>query len=77
MSELSLRSLVAHAVVDTRLCSQLLNGERETVLARFELSEGERAALRSIQAETLQGFAAQLDHWMQGKVPWLECETQV
>ncbi len=76
MSELSLRSLVAHAVVDARLCSQLLNGERETVLARFELSEGERTALRAIQAETLQGFAAQLDHWMQGEVPWVDYQEQ-
>jgi hypothetical protein len=69
MSELTLRSLVAHAVVDARLCAQLLNGERERVLARFELSEGERAALQSIRAETLQGFARELDHWMQEEMP--------
>jgi hypothetical protein len=74
MSELSLRSLVAHAVVDTRLCFQLLNGERERVLARFELSEGERAMLRSIRAETLQGFAAQLDHRMRDDRPTVEYE---
>ena len=65
MSEMALRSLVAHAVVDARLCAKLLNGERESVLARFELSEGERAALREIRAKSLQGFAAQLDEWMQ------------
>jgi hypothetical protein len=64
MSETALRSLVAHAVVDARLCAKLLNGERESVLARFELSEAERAALREIRAQSLQGFAAQLDEWM-------------
>jgi hypothetical protein len=76
MSELSLRSLVAHAVVDTRLCSQLLNGERERVLARFEFSEGERAMLRSIRADTLQGFAAQLDHRMHDDKQAVEYEEQ-
>jgi hypothetical protein len=75
MSELSLRSLVAHAVVDTSLCSQLLNGERDTVLARFELSEGERDMLQRIRAETLQGFAAQLDHWMHVDIPLAPCEV--
>jgi hypothetical protein len=65
MSEIALRSLIAHAVVDRQLCRKLLNGERLQVLAGFDLSEQERAVLSSLRADSLQTFAAQLETWMQ------------
>lgn len=64
MSEVALRSLIAHAVVDPRLCAQLLNGERNAVLAQYDLNESERLMLQAIRADSLQTFAAQLDAWM-------------
>lgn len=67
MSDTALRSLVAQAVVDRQFCAKLLNGERERVLAEFELSEHERVALRGFRAKSLQGFAAQLDDWMRAR----------
>jgi hypothetical protein len=67
MSDVALRSLIAHAVVDPELCAKLLNGEREHVLAQFELEDVERLALRRITASSLQAFAAQLDDWMRSQ----------
>lgn len=67
MSDMALRSLIAHAVVDPQLCTKLLDGEREHVLSQFELSEMERLALRGIRASSLQAFAAQLEDWMQSQ----------
>jgi hypothetical protein len=67
MSEIALRSLIAHAVVDPQLCAKLLDGEREHVLSQFELDDVERLALRGIKAASLQAFAAQLDDWMQSR----------
>jgi hypothetical protein len=65
MSELALRSLIAHAVVDRTLCKRLLNGERQQVLALFDLDDQERAVLSTFKGESLQTFAAQLEGWMQ------------
>ena len=56
MSEMALRSLIAHAVVDNNLCAKLLDGQREQVLEQF--------VLQQIRAASLQGFAAQLDAWL-------------
>ncbi|MGC9523678.1 MAG: hypothetical protein ACP5HG_17635 [Anaerolineae bacterium] len=67
MSEIALRSLITHAVVDNQLCAKLLNGERDYVLSQFELSDMERTALRGIKAHSLQAFAAQLDDWMRSQ----------
>ena len=67
MSDIALRSLIAHAVVDPQLCTKLLDGEREHVLSQFELSDMERLALRGIKATSLQAFAAQLVDWMQSQ----------
>ncbi len=64
MSEMALRSLIAHAVVDNNLCAKLLDGQREQVLEQFELSDSERMVLQQIRAASLQGFAAQLDAWL-------------
>ena len=65
MSEIALRSLIAHAVVDRQLRGKLLNGERLQVLAQFDLNDQERAALSTFKADSLQTFATQLEIWMQ------------
>ncbi|MCU0522205.1 MAG: hypothetical protein MUF84_16115 [Anaerolineae bacterium] len=75
MSDMALRSLIAHAVVDPQLCTKLLDGEREHVLSQFELSDMERLALRGIKASSLQAFAAQLESWMLSQ-PYMNLRTE-
>ncbi|MCD6285338.1 MAG: hypothetical protein J7M39_05435 [Anaerolineae bacterium] len=67
MSEMALRSLISHAVVDDKMRSRLLTGERDRVFSQFELNEMERNALSGIRAGSLQSFAAQLDDWMRSQ----------
>jgi len=67
MSEMALRSLISHAVVDDKMRSRLLTEERDHVFSQFELSEMERSALNRIRAGSLQSFAAQLDDWMRSQ----------
>jgi len=67
MSEMALRSLISHAVVDDKMRSKLLTQERGHVLSQFGLSEMERRALSEFRAGSLQSFAAQLDVWMRSK----------
>jgi len=67
MSEMALRSLISHAVVDDKMRSRLLTGERDRVFSQFELNEMERSALNGIRAGSLQSFAAQLDDWMRSQ----------
>jgi len=67
MSEMALRNLISHAVVDDKMRSRLLTEERGHVLSQFELSEMERNALSEFRAGSLQSFAAQLDDWMQSQ----------
>ena len=67
MSDIALQSLIAHAVVDRQLCTRLLNGERQQVLAQFDLTDHERAVLSTFQADSLQTFAALLERWLQNR----------
>ncbi|MGC9320553.1 MAG: hypothetical protein ACP5KN_21140 [Armatimonadota bacterium] len=67
MSESGLRSLITHALVDDQLRTKLLDGERDCVLAQFDLSDQERQVLRDIRAPSLQAFAAQLQGWLQSQ----------
>ena len=67
MSEMALRSLISHAVVDDKMRSRLLTEERGDVFSQFELSEMERSALSGIRAGSLQSFAAPLDDWMRSQ----------
>jgi hypothetical protein len=67
MSEMALRNLISHAVVDDKMRSRLLTGERDRVFSQFELNEMERSALNGIRAGSLQSFAAQLDDWMRSQ----------
>lgn len=75
MSDMALRSLIAHAVIDPQLCTKLLDGEREHVLSQFELSDMERLALRGFKASSLQAFAAQLENWMQSQ-PYMDLRME-
>lgn len=67
MSEMALRNLISHAVVDTKIRSGLLTEERDRVLSQFALTDQERRALGRFDAGSLEAFAAQLDDWMRAQ----------
>jgi len=76
MSEMALRNLISHAVVDNKIRSGLLTEERDRVLSQFGLNDRERRALRRISAGSLESFAAQLDDWMRAQ-PELAVRTRL
>ena len=59
-----LQAVVGRALVDPTFRKGLLNGHRAECLAEFDLSDTEAEAARSIQADDLTTFAAQLDAWI-------------
>ena len=64
MSHRALQSLVGRAIVDRSFRDQLLNGNRDEVLADFNLADDELSAIRSIDAHSLETFAGELDDWL-------------
>lgn len=66
----SLQAVIGTAVIDTEFRKALLNGSRQRVIQRFNLSRDEFDAVMSIRANSLEQFASQLDQWIlraQGK----------
>jgi hypothetical protein len=58
-----LQAVVGTALVDSSFRRSLLNGSYD-VLREFDLSPQEMAAVRMIEADSLQEFASQLHQWM-------------
>ena len=59
-----LQAVVGTAVIDSDFRRAILNGSRRRAIARFDLSHVETVAVMSIQADTLEQFAGQLDQWI-------------
>lgn len=59
-----LQAVVGTALIDSDFRRAILNGSRHSAIARFDLSYAETDAVMSIQAETLEQFAGQLDQWI-------------
>ncbi len=59
-----LQAVVGTALIDSDFRRAILNGSRRSAIERFDLSHVETAAVMSIQAETLEQFARQLDQWI-------------
>ena len=64
MSHTSLQLLIGTALTDADFCKKLLNGQRRSVLANFDLTEEEVRFLYTIQAHNLREFAIRLDEWL-------------
>lgn len=75
MSHIMLRSLITIALIDTELRAKLLNGERQMVLSKFEFTDQEQQVLNTIQADSLQEFAAKLDLWLQSQKSYLHSQN--
>ncbi|HHH42099.1 MAG TPA: hypothetical protein ENK56_08865 [Chloroflexi bacterium] len=77
MSYQALEMLVGEAIIDQEFRSRLLNGQRPHILQQYDLTPEERRMLLSIQANSLEEFAACIYHWLQtqthpgGATPWL------
>jgi hypothetical protein len=67
MSQHTLQRLVGTAIVDRRFCHDFLNGGRRRLLAEFEVSPEEEAAILAIRADSLEGFATELQLWLKGR----------
>lgn len=64
MSQTALHLLVGTALTDPGFRETLLKGARFAVVQQFELNDAERAIVMAIQADSIQGFAAQLNEWL-------------
>lgn len=64
MSLRELDRLTGVAMVEPRMGEALLDGRRQEVLARFDLTAEERTMLAHLQARTLPEFFQRLYRWM-------------
>jgi hypothetical protein len=62
-----MQQLVGVAVVDRHFCQLVLNGGRRELLAQFELSPEEQEKILAIQADSLVGFAGELERWLNAR----------
>lgn len=64
MSSHGVHEVIGAAIIDREFCRMLLDGDREMLLAAFDLSPEERRMLLAIQADNLPGFAQQVYDWV-------------
>lgn len=69
MSRHGMQQLVGIAVVDRHFCQSLLDGGRRALMAQFELSPEEQEKILEIQADSLVGFAGELERWLDASAP--------
>ena len=67
MSRHGMQQLVGIAVVDRHFCQKFLDGARRGLMGQFELSLEEQEKLLEIQADSLDGFAGQLERWLDAR----------
>jgi len=63
----ALQTLLGTAMIDGQFCERLLNGYRQELLPKFQLTDEEHRFLLGIKADSLQGFAAAVDEWLSAK----------
>lgn len=63
----ALQTILGTAMIDGQFCERLLNGGRQELLPRFQLTDEEHRFLLGIQADSLQGFAAAVDQWLNAR----------
>jgi len=71
MAHETLQAIVGSAIVDPGFRRGLLNKE-PGILNEFELTTEELALVLGIRADTFQGFAQELDRWINRSSPVLE-----
>jgi hypothetical protein len=63
----ALQTLLGTAMIDGQFCKLLLNGQRQELLPKFQLTDEEHRFLLDIKADSLEGFAAAVDQWLSAK----------
>lgn len=61
--------LVGWALIDERIREDLLGSHRAEVLARYDLTEEERAWLLQVRAKDLTDFTAAAARWIEHRFP--------
>jgi len=64
MSHLALRRLIGAALVDRELCDGLMNGQRSTLMADFDLTDEEREVMTSFETESVQELVTTVHSWL-------------
>jgi hypothetical protein len=64
MCDTAIQKIVCRAVISDAYRARLLGSDRAVVLRSSGLDAGEEMALMSIQAETIEEFAAGVERWM-------------
>jgi hypothetical protein len=64
-----LEEVVGQAIIDREFCAGLLNGKRARLLSQFNLTPEEMQALMSIDANSLEAFAGQINNWIESQQP--------
>lgn len=65
----ALQTLLGTALIDGQFCERLLNGGRQELLPKFQLTDEEHRFLLDVKADSLQGFAAAVDQWLSARSP--------
>lgn len=60
MSKLNLNAIATRALLDINFRVEILNGHRKKRVSEFDLTEDERNAVLSIEADTIDQFIQQL-----------------
>lgn len=64
MSKLNLNAIATRALLDNHFRADILNGHRKERISEFDLTEDERTAILSIEADSLDQFIRQLGRWI-------------
>jgi hypothetical protein len=54
-------------MIDGQFCELLLNGGRQELLPKFNLTDEEHRFLLGIKADSLESFATAVDQWLSAK----------
>lgn len=65
MSHRGLQNLIGRAIVDRNFRDRLLDKDREQALADFNLTDDELSVVSSIEAQSFEDFAGELDEWLE------------
>jgi len=79
MSHVALKGLIGAALVDRDLCKGLMNGQRSTLLAEFDLSDEEREVVASFENESVRDLASVVHSWLKERgssaSPRVDCSS--
>jgi hypothetical protein len=64
MSTLALNAFVTKTLLDDKFQKDILNGERLERINEFDLSNDEKKAILSIQADNVKQFIHEVNQWM-------------